>query len=108
MDANMTDIAGDQPTEQGPEGNSKSSPFYTKFYPEAALVLGRGQTFMDLFDEDEYAEKRVENLYYPFATLPEWELVSFLLKSDLSMAATDEFLKLQLVCVCSLHTFIIF
>jgi len=108
MDANMMDIAGDQPTEQGPEGNSESSPFYTEFYPEAALVLGQGQTFMDLFDEDEYAEKRVENLYYPFATLPEWELASFLLKSDLSMAATDEFLKLQLVCVCSLHTFIIF
>jgi hypothetical protein len=52
---------------------------------------------MDLFDDDEYAENREMNLYYPFASQPEWELASFLLKSGLSMVAIDEFLKLQMV-----------
>ncbi len=52
---------------------------------------------MDLFDDDEYAENREMNLYYPFASRPEWELASFLLKSGLSMVAMDEFLKLQIV-----------
>jgi len=37
------------------------------------------------------------NLYYPFVSQPEWELASFLLKSGLSMVATDKFLKLQIV-----------
>jgi len=37
------------------------------------------------------------NLYYPFASWPEWELASFLLKSGLSMVVMDEFLKLQIV-----------
>ena len=52
---------------------------------------------MDLFGEDEYAERRKTIPYYPFASQPEWEMASYLLKSGLSMAAMDEFLKLQLV-----------
>ena len=36
-------------------------------------------------------------LDYPFASKQEWEMVSYLLKSDLSMTALDEFLNLQLV-----------
>jgi len=42
-------------------------------------------------------------LFYPFASQPEWELASFLLKSDLSRVAIDQFLKLQLVCMPMLH-----
>lgn len=52
---------------------------------------------MDLFDEDEHAERRKMIPYYPFASQLEWEMASYLLKSGLSMAATNEFLKLQLV-----------
>ena len=74
-----------------------TSPLYTEFFPGASEVFGQGETFMDLFDKDEHAEQRTVNLYYPFASQPEWELASFLLKSGLSMAATDQFLKLQLV-----------
>jgi hypothetical protein len=97
MGPDMMDVTDDRPTQQEVEVDPKPSPFHTKFYPGAALVVGQGQTFMDIFDEDQYAADRKENVYYPFASQPEWELASFLLKSNLSMEATDEFLKLQLV-----------
>jgi len=62
-----------------------------------------GSTFLDLFDADEYAECRVDNLYYPFASKEEWEIADYLLRSSLSMAAIDEFLKLSMVCIlCTL------
>jgi len=53
--------------------------------------------FLDQFFSDEYTTLRQENLYYPFASGVDWELVSWLLCSRLSMAAIDEFLSLQLV-----------
>jgi hypothetical protein len=71
--------------------------FHTDFFQGSSKVFGNGETCLDLFDEDEYAEARQTNLYYPFASQPEWELASFLLKSDLSRVAIDQFLKLQLV-----------
>jgi hypothetical protein len=64
---------------------------------QSPQIYGIGKTYMDLFDDGEYAENREMNLYYSFASLPEWELASFLLKSGLSMVVTDEFLKLQMV-----------
>jgi len=70
---------------------------YTQLFPGASEIFGKGKTYMDLFDDDEYAGNRETNLYYPFASQPEWELASFLLKSGLSMVAMDEFLKLQMV-----------
>ena len=74
--------------------------FYTEFHPKANYQdIRTGKTFMDLFDEDPYAEHRAANLYYLFASQEEWQLASFLLKSGLSMSAIDEFLKLDLVCV---------
>jgi hypothetical protein len=78
--------------------NQVSEPqFYTEYFPGGSEVFGQGDTYMDLFDQDEYAERRKLIPYYPFASQPEWEMVSYLLKSGLSMTATDEFLKLQLV-----------
>jgi hypothetical protein len=70
---------------------------HTELFPGASEIFGKGKTYMDLFDDDEYAGNRETNPYYPFASQPEWELASFLLKSGLSMVATDEFLKLQMV-----------
>jgi hypothetical protein len=60
-------------------------------------VFGKGETFMDVFNKDDYADIWNDNLYYPFASQAEWKLASFLLQSGLSMAQTDEFLKLDLV-----------
>lgn len=76
---------------------AQSQPFYVETYPGVACPTGNGPTFMDLFNEDQFAKERTSNIYYPFATRKEWELAAFLLKSKLSMAAIDEFLKLELV-----------
>ena len=52
---------------------------------------------MDEFDRDQYAGEWRENLYYLFASKDEWEVVAFLLRSDLSMASIDSLLSLNLV-----------
>ena len=97
VDIEITDGADDQPSTEG-ETAPSLSPFHTEFYAGAAQILeGKGETFMDIFNKDEHAEKWKENLYYPFTTQEEWELASFLLKSGLSMAQTDEYLRLQMV-----------
>lgn len=63
----------------------------------AAKTSGGGKSFLDKFHDDQHADKRAENLYYPFATVEEWELVSWLTRANLSIAATNEFLRLRLV-----------
>jgi hypothetical protein len=67
-------------------------------HPTAGEVFGQGTTFMDHFDSDGFASARSQGyLYYPFATRGEWELASFLLRSQFSLADIDHFLKLELV-----------
>ena len=94
MDVNKANYQSD---DQYPKQDATLPPTHTELFPGASDTFGQGQTYMDLFDEDDHAGKREMNLYYPFASQPEWELASFLLKSGLSMVATDEFLKLQMV-----------
>ena len=76
---------------------SQFKKYHTKVYPGAAWTYGKGSTFMDEFDDDEHAATREDNLYYPWASRPEWELASFLLCLSLSMADIDQFLSLDLV-----------
>lgn len=66
-------------------------------YQGAAQIFGRGETFMDKFDGDTHALKRLENTFYPFASRDEWELGSFLLRSQLSIASINKFLSLKIV-----------
>ena len=66
-------------------------------FPGAGVTYGRAPTFLDRFNEDQYAPFRTENIYYPFSNSAEWELASFLLSSDLSMRKINELLKLKLV-----------
>lgn len=70
---------------------------FTEEYEGAGALFGNGTTFMNQFDLDTYASEHQENTYYPFASKDEWELASFLLGSDLSMAAITKFLSLKLV-----------
>ena len=74
-----------------------NNPFPTEFYPGASRIFGSGSTFMDNFDKDQFSEERQTHLYYPFASKNEWQMASFLLRSGLSKAATDQFFKLELV-----------
>ena len=76
---------------------SQFEKYHTEVYPGAAQTYGKGSTFMDEFDDDEHVAMREDNLYYPWASRPEWELASFLLHSSLSMAAINQFLSLDLV-----------
>ncbi|KAE9385659.1 hypothetical protein BT96DRAFT_1006846 [Gymnopus androsaceus JB14] len=45
----------------------------------------------------QFSDQRKLNLYYPWASKGEWEMAQYLLKSSLSLADIDEFLKLELV-----------
>lgn len=58
---------------------------------------GQGKSFMDVFHSDKYSQERSNNPFYPFSSRDEWQLGSYLLQSDLSNAAIDDFLKLELV-----------
>ena len=52
---------------------------------------------MDNFDNDQFSKERQVHPHYPFASKDEWQMASFLLRSGLSMAALDQFFKLELV-----------
>jgi uncharacterized C2H2 Zn-finger protein len=75
---------------------STPSPFSKEMYRGASKIFGKGKTFMDEFDGDKFSEQRENCPYYPFASRDEWEVSSFLLGSNLSMASIDKFLKLKL------------
>jgi hypothetical protein len=79
------------------EAEETTSPFFTEIYHNVSEIFGHGDTFMDLFDKDPHSDKRKDNLYYPFASRQEWEVALYLLRSSLSMAELDKFLKLELV-----------
>ena len=66
-------------------------------HPNVPLVFGSGPGFVDLLDTDLHAEKRKQNLYYPFSSKAEWGLALWLLCSGLSMRAIDDFLGLPIV-----------
>ena len=68
-------------------------------HPNLPMVLGLGPGFMEWFHADPHAEKRSENIYYPFSSKDEWGLTSWLSCSGLSMRATDDLLALPIVCV---------
>jgi hypothetical protein len=74
-----------------------NSPFFTEFYPGASKIFGSGPTFMDNFDSDQFSKERQMHSHYPFASKDEWHMASFLLRSGLSIAALDQFFKLELV-----------
>ncbi|KAJ7030184.1 hypothetical protein C8F04DRAFT_1211785 [Mycena alexandri] len=68
-----------------------------EYFKGASRTFGRGTTFMDLFDKDEYAEQRKDNVYYPFSTGDEWEFASFISRSNMSTRSIDELLNLRLM-----------
>ena len=84
---------------QLPQQKAVLPSFHTKYFLGSSKVFGNSETYRDIFDKDEYADAQPTNLYYPFASQPEWELASFLLKSDLSRVEIDQFLKLQLISI---------
>lgn len=103
----LMDTAEDTPSALPHPSSSRNlreepNPFRINYHPTSGKCYGRGETFMDQFDKDGFADSRAKGqLYYPFASRDEWELASFLLQSNLSMASIDSFLKLELVSYTS-------
>ncbi|KAF8438820.1 hypothetical protein L210DRAFT_853522, partial [Boletus edulis BED1] len=71
-------------------------------HPNPLSVFDHGEMFLARFKQDLYSDHRHHNLYYPFASLDDWEMANFLLKSKLSMKLIDEFLSLRMVRQMSL------
>ncbi|KAF8130961.1 hypothetical protein EV363DRAFT_1398782 [Boletus edulis] len=66
-------------------------------HPNTSSIFDGGKTFLTRFNSDPYSAHRQDNLYYPFASLDDWEIAKFLLKSRLSMKLIDEFLSLWMI-----------
>ncbi|OJA17504.1 hypothetical protein AZE42_11883 [Rhizopogon vesiculosus] len=85
------DIRDDMgPNIDGDQVVGESSTSMEKWYKGTGTCYAQdGVTFLDLFDADEYAECRKDNLFYPFTSREEWEVANFLLRSPLSMAVIN-------------------
>lgn len=77
------------------------------FYPDVAETYGHGPTYIDLFNTDQHATKRLETQYWPFASKGDWEMGSWLLRSGLSMRTIDDFLCLEKVQLFIFNTCIV-
>ena len=83
-------VPGCQPQRIGPDR-------FVEVFEGCAEQFPGGKTFMDEFRNDQYAEERRQNLYFPWASRREWAFASWLLRLRLSMAAIDSLLSLELV-----------
>jgi hypothetical protein len=83
--------------EYGSSGSWADYSEEVEVYDGAGKLWGVGKTFMDQFNEDEYAAEREQNRYFPFTSKPDWEMALFILWSDLSMADIDKYLNLEFV-----------
>lgn len=70
---------------------------FVETYEGCSEAFSGGRTFMDAFHDDQYADERQSNLYFPFASRKEWQLASWLLRSRLSLGAIDSLLALDIV-----------
>ncbi|KIM51910.1 hypothetical protein SCLCIDRAFT_33084 [Scleroderma citrinum Foug A] len=82
------------------ESQHRQLPGATRFvetYQGCAEMFPRGETFMSQFRNDQYAEQRQQNIYFPWASRQEWAFASWLLHSRLSMAMIDSLLSLEMI-----------
>jgi hypothetical protein len=82
-----------------PSVDAQPSTMDSEFFPTAAKIYGRGDTFMDEFHQEKHSQDRLDNAFYPFASKEEWELASWLTRANLSIGLIDDFFSLQLVRV---------
>ena len=83
--------------ENSSDNDTSTATHYEDVHPNTPSFFGSGPAFMDKFSTDPYADKRRENLYYPFLSKGEWALASWLICSGLSMRAIDDLLALPIV-----------
>ncbi|KAG1719053.1 hypothetical protein EDB19DRAFT_1837106 [Suillus lakei] len=83
-----------QVSEEGTRPTGASD--FMDWYPEPSESYGKGYTFLNLFNSDENSMYHAKNPYYPFSGWKDWEIVSWLLCSGLSMGKIDSFLSLEM------------
>jgi len=97
MDVDMIEVQSDVHEADLANVPLEKDPCFIEEYEGAAQIFGSGTTFIDEFNSDTHQSECIDNHYYPFVSKFEWELASFLLLSDLSMASIMKFLSLHLV-----------
>ncbi|KAG1733273.1 hypothetical protein EDB19DRAFT_1830994 [Suillus lakei] len=70
---------------------------FIDWYPKPSQSYGKGHTFFNLFNSDENSMYCAKNPYYPFSGQKDWEIVSWLLHSGLSMGKIDSFLSVDMI-----------
>lgn len=99
-DMEMDDIPLGRPNDPGIAGVGPEQLRPERFvetFKGCGVIFPSGRTFMDQFKEDQFAEQRRENIYYPWASKQEWAFALWLLRSQLSMVAIDNLLSLNIV-----------
>lgn len=82
-------------TPSSDSSSQKRGPRIIKEHPRAAYDYGKGDTVLDAIDNDQFAEQRRTNIYHPFKSKEDFEFGSWLIRSGVSMAEIDKFLKLS-------------
>ena len=81
----------------GEHGQLPGTARFVETYQGCTEMFPGGETFMSRFRNDQYAEQRRQNIYFPWASRQEWAFALWLLRSRLSMAAIDSLLSLEIV-----------
>ncbi|KAH0838793.1 hypothetical protein J3R83DRAFT_7187 [Lanmaoa asiatica] len=79
---------------------------FIETYEGCSRVFSGVEIFMDMFHDNQFADKRQENLYFPFALCKEWQFALWLLCSRLSLTAINLLLALDILqdILLSFHT----
>lgn len=96
-DIQMDDLPVCPPQHPDDVGGTAEQPRFVEPFEGCSTTHPGSKTFMDTFREDQFAEERRENIYFPWASKEEWAFASWLLRSRLSMAAIDSLLSLDIV-----------
>ena len=80
---------------------------FVETYEGCSEAFPGGKTFMDAFHDDQYADERQQNLYFPFTSHKEWQFTSWLLRSGLTLTAIDSLLALDIVRAFLLFFFLV-
>lgn len=103
--ASIADQGGPREEYLSDDNSEEYGTRHTDMYPGASRIYGPGTTFMNKFDNDQHADQRRQNIYYPFSSRSDWQLGAWLLRSHLSMESIDQFLKLDLVSLPISHLY---
>ncbi len=90
-------------TNSRPPQEPNLSDFHRSYFSGAGETFGKGKDSLDeIFSNDQYADERKQNRFYPFSCEMEWEVASWLQRTHISTQLLDEFFKLRYVrCICA-------